>query len=493
MSNNVLSNLEPSIVWNIFEEITKIPRPSKKEEKIVAWIKDWAKENKITCKDDEVGNLILSKKATKGKEKVPTLVLQGHTDMVCQKDQDSKVDCEKDPLVVKTDNGKVYAEGTSLGADNGIGVAIALAALVDETLEHGPLEVVLTVDEESGLTGALQLKKGFFTGDYLLNIDSENIGEITISSAGGGDTILSVPVENITVKGWKGLRLEISGLQGGHSGVDINKTRLNAIKVGIDALIQIQDYFAKKADRNAELALSRISGGTVHNAIPRDFSCDFLVNTEYKNIVLKILNQWRKFAISTMKDIEPKIKIEISEIKEEKAFSAKQTADIITLLAEVHHGVVSYSQEIEGLVQTSNNLASVKTLEDKVEILISTRSSVDEELNIAREKIKLLGEKLGAKVSLTESYPGWRPDLESPFLKLVQASYEEVLGKAITTKAIHAGLECGLFLKLNPKLKVTSIGPTIKNAHSTSEYVEVESVNIVWEVVKKIISSMETL
>ena len=493
MSANTLSNLEPKNVWNIFEEITKTPRPSKHEEKIVAWIKEWAKENKIACKEDSVGNLLLSVKATKGKEKVPTLVLQGHTDMVCQKDSDSKVDCEKDSLIVKTDNKIVYAEGTSLGADNGIGVAIALSTLLDEDLEHGPLEVLLTVDEESGLTGALKLKQGFFTGECLLNVDSEDIGKITISSAGGGDTILSIPVETVTVKGWNGIRLTIKGLQGGHSGVDINKTRLNAIKVGVDALTRVQD-FLKDKEKNNELALSTISGGTVHNAIPRDFSCDFLVNKEYKNIVLKVLKQWKRFAISTMKDMEPNIQIEITEIKKiEQAISAKQSADIIFLLFELHHGVVSYSKEIEGLVQTSNNLASVKTVEDKVEILVSTRSSVDEELVQAREKAKQLGERFGAEVELADSYPGWRPDLESPFLKIVKSNYEEVLGKEVELKAIHAGLECGFFLKINPKLQVTSIGPTIKNAHSTQEYVEIESVQKIWEVVKKIILSMENL
>ena len=493
MSNKTLTNLDPQIVWDIFEEITKTPRPSKHEEKIVAWIKDWAKKHKIACKEDSVGNLLLSVKATKGKEKVSTLVLQGHTDMVCQKDPDSKADCEKDSLIVKTDNKIVYADGTSLGADNGIGVAMGLASLIDDDLEHGPLEVLLTVDEESGLTGALKLKKGFFTGKYLLNIDSENIGEITISSAGGGDTILSIPVENVSVTGWEGIRLEISGLQGGHSGIDINKTRLNAIKIGIDALNRVQDFLKEKGTVNNELALSTITGGTVHNAIPREFSCDFMVNKEYKNEVLKILKHWKKFALSTMEEIEPKIKIEMNEIKAERAFSAKNSANIISLLFELHHGVVSYSKEIEGLVQTSNNLASVKSSENKVEIVVSTRSSVDEELVQAREKAKQLGLKFGAEVELADSYPGWRPNLESPFLKIVQSNYEEVLGKEIELKAIHAGLECGFFLKIDPKLQVSSIGPNIKNAHSTQEYVEIESVKIIWEVVKKIILSMENL
>lgn len=493
MSNKVLIDLNPQIVWSIFEEITKIPRPSKKEEKIRAWIRKWAITNNVACKEDEVGNLLLSKKATPGKEKVPTLVMQGHSDMVCQKSSDSKVDCEKDPLEIRTDGKIVYAEGTSLGADNGIGIAIGLAALVSKDLEHGPLEVLLTVDEETGLTGALKLKKGFFTGDYLLNIDSETLGEITISSAGGGDTILTIPTESITVKGWKGFRLDISGLQGGHSGIEIDKDRLNAIKVGVDALTRVQDYLEEKRDKNVKLLISNISGGSVRNAIPSEFSCDFLVPKSYHSMVLKVLNHWMKLSNSTLKELEPKAKIEVKGIKGENAFSAEQTAKVVSLLTELHHGVISYSNEIQGLVQTSNNIAVVKTSADNVEIEVSTRSSADEELEQVREKTKKLGEALGAEASLTEAYPGWRPNLESRFLNMIKRNYEEVLEKEVELKAIHAGLECGLFMKMNPKLNVFSIGPTIRNVHSTEEYVEIESVKIVWKVVKKIIKSMENL
>jgi dipeptidase D len=413
--------------------------------------------------------------------------------MVCQKSTDSKADCEKDPLIIQYDGETVTAEGTSLGADNGIGMALGLAALIDEELEQGPLEVLLTVDEETGMTGALRMKKGFFTGNYLLNLDSEILGEITISSAGGGDTILTLPVEKISVKGWKGIRLEISGLQGGHSGMEINKSRLNAIKMGVDALTRVQDYLSKQENRDAKLLINSISGGTVLNAIPIAFSCDFLVPKGNKDMVMKVLKHWKRYASSAMKDIEPKIAIKLSEIKTKEGFSAEQSANICSLLSELHHGMISMSLEIEGLVQTSNNLAVVKTLTDKVEISLSTRSSVDEELNEAREKARSIGESLGAGVNLTETYPGWKPNLESPFLKMVIENYEEVLGKEVKLEAIHAGLECGMFLKLNPKLSVSSIGPTIRNVHTTEEYVGVESVSIIWEVVKKIISSMGNL
>jgi dipeptidase D len=413
--------------------------------------------------------------------------------MVCQKAVDSEVDCEKDPLDIRTDGKKVYAEGTSLGADNGIGIAISLAALVSEDLTHGPLEVLMTVDEETGLTGALKLKKGFFTGDYLLNIDSETLGEITISSAGGGDTILTLPTEKGSVKNRKGFRLAISGLQGGHSGIDIDKDRLNAIKIGVDALRRVEDYLNEKRDENLKLLISSISGGTVHNAIPSDFTCDFLVPKGYQNLVLKVLSNWRDFSKSTLKELEPNAKIEIAEIKGKETFSAVQTANILELITEMHHGVISHSNKVEGLVQTSNNLATVKTLDDKVEIAVSTRSSVDAELKQVRERVKQLGESLGAEVSFTEAYPGWTPNLESPFLKMVKRNYEEVLENEVEMKAVHAGLECGLFMKTKPNLNISSIGPTIRNVHSTEEYVEVESVRVIWKVVKKIILSMEEL
>jgi dipeptidase D len=493
MPEKVLANLEPQLVWNIFEEITKIPRPSKKEEKIRSWVKKWAIKNKIAVKEDAVGNLLLSKKASPGKEKSPALVLQGHLDMVCQKTPDSKSDCETESLIVQTNNEIVTAEGTSLGADNGIGMALGLAALIDEELEAGPLEVLLTVDEETGMTGALRMKKGFFTGNHLLNIDSEILGEITISSAGGGDTHLTIPVEKHSVKGCKGIRLEISGLRGGHSGIDIDKNRLNAIRVGVDALTRIQDYLKEQENKGAKLLINNIYGGTVLNAIAREFYCDFLVPKANNDMILKVLKHWKRYASSSMKDIEPQIKIEISEMKEEEAFSAEQTMNIVSLLSELHHGVISMSQEIEGLVQTSNNLAVVKTSSEYIIISLSTRSSVDEELNEAREKAKKIGETFGAKVSFAEAYPGWKPNLDSPFLKMVKENYEEVLKKEVELKAIHAGLECGMFLKLNPKLSVSSIGPTIKNVHSIEEYVVVESVKVIWEVVKKIIQSMGDL
>ncbi|MHA1224072.1 MAG: beta-Ala-His dipeptidase [Candidatus Heimdallarchaeaceae archaeon] len=492
MSENVLSSLKPKIVWSIFEELTKIPRPSKKEEKVRLWIENWAKEKKIKYKVDDVGNLLLSQKATAGCVNYPTLILQGHMDMVCQKTKDSKVDCASDSLILETDGKKVYALGTSLGADNGIGVAMCLASLITEEIgTHGPLEVLLTVDEETGLTGAFNMKRGFFSGDYLLNLDSEVLGEITISSAGGGSTYFTFPAKKETLKNYKGMKIEIHGLQGGHSGIDIDKNRINAIKVGADALNQLIDYLKDKQD--GDLLISNISGGTAHNAIPREFSCDFFVPKSYKDICLKILKRWKKHAIATLKDIEPNIIIDFSNTKLKEAYSSELSRNLCSFLSEVPHGVISYSEEIKDLVQTSNNLAIIKSSNEQVKVELSTRSAEDEELTMVRENAKAIGEKYGAEVVLDEAYPGWKSNLESSFLKIIKENYENVLGRDVELKAIHAGLECGLFLKLKPELEVSSIGPTIKNVHSPREYVEVKSVEILWEVLKKVIESMNNL
>ncbi|MHA1532741.1 MAG: hypothetical protein ACTSR6_12170 [Candidatus Heimdallarchaeota archaeon] len=276
MSDRTLEQLEPNLVWQIFKEFTKVPRPSKKETKIRKWVKDWASENNIKIKEDKTGNLLLSKDAAPGCKKFPTLILQAHLDMVCQKQPNVVIDFEKDPINAIVDGDNVRADGTSLGADNGIGMAIGLAALITPDLKHGPLEILLTVDEETGLTGAFALEAGFFSGKYLLNIDSEEVGKITISSAGGGGTdfVFNSILENKS-KSHKSIKLIISGLKGGHSGVDIDLPRLNAIKLGIDALLEQQE----------SILLNSLNAGSVRNAIPRDFECIILVpEKERKNI-----------------------------------------------------------------------------------------------------------------------------------------------------------------------------------------------------------------
>jgi len=483
MSDRTLEQLEPNLVWQIFKEITKIPRQSKKEEKIRKWVKNWASKNNIKIKEDKTGNLLLSKDAAPGCKSFPTLILQAHLDMVYQKHLHVDIDFENDPINAIIEGDIVRADGTTLGADNGIGMAYGLAALISPNLGHGPLEVLLTVDEETGLTGAFALKAGFFSGKYLLNIDSEETGKITISSAGGGGTDF-VYKSNLEKKpNYKSIKLFISGLMGGHSGVDIDLPRLNAIKLGIDALLEHQDT----------ILLNSMNAGSAHNAIPRDFECIVLVSENERRDFLKKLKQWRKNTLEIARKSEPKVNIEISEVDEKLAFNSETTKAVLNLLLDINHGPLTYSKEIVGLVQTSSNLAVVKTTDKKVSIHVSTRSSVNEELEEVRNKLEEIGKKFGAKVINDEAYPGWKPNPESPFLKLVKSKYEEVFEDTVELEAIHGGLECGLFVSLDPELQVTSIGPNIHNAHSPDEYIEIKSVKIIWDVVVKIIENMNQL
>ena len=486
MSNKILENLDPKIVWSIFEDITKIPRQSKHEEKIRKWVKDWSKKNNIEVKkEDDTGNILLRKEAAPGSEKYPTLVIQAHMDMVCQKEAGVEIDFANDPLTIAIDNGNVIAQGTSLGADNGIGMAYGLALLVSDNIKHGPLELLLTVDEETGLTGAFALKKGFFSGKYLLNVDSEQIGNITISSAGGGGTdyLLDIKSEKYSSP-QKGIKISISGLQGGHSGVDIDLPRLNAIKIGIDALLQIKNY---------QIKLSNFEAGTAHNAIPRDCNIEIDVQSNEMKKIYQILNDWKTKTLNIGRSTEPDLNISIQKINIDESTDVESSNKLIGLLNDIHHGPISYSKEISGLVQTSNNLAVVKFSAKTIDTHVSTRSSSNDELKEVRNELKSLGKKYGFIVKQDKAYPGWEPDSNSPFIKLVQHYYEETIEKEVKLEAIHAGLECGLFSALDSELQIASIGPNIKNAHSPDEYVEIESVAILWEVIKKVVENMGSL
>jgi len=483
MVSGVLSELEPRIVWSIFEEITKIPRCSGKEQKLQEWIRKWAEENGIAFKQDEVGNILLTKEAAPGCEDYPTLVLQAHQDMVCEKTLESPHNFETDPIPVKIEGDRVTADGTTLGADDGIGIAIALATLIDPTLKrHGKLEVLLTVSEETGLVGAIKMKKGFFTGKRMINLDSEELGVIIVGSAGGGGTRYTIPVEFEEVEGWKGVKLEISGLLGGHSGVDIHLPRLNANKLLGEGL--------KAVKEEVPLRIMHIEGGTRGNAIARSAYCDFLIPEEKAGKAMEILEKWRAEVEEKHRSVERGMKIEFSEIPAGKAISEEKTASIIGIITEVHQGPVSWSKEIEGLVETSNNLGIVRTEEDKVVISASSRSSDMKELAEFRAKLKAIGEKYGAKVDQSPAYPGWKADVKSPFLKLVARNYEKVMGKKPKITAIHAGLECGFLSRFDPELKIVSIGPTVKYPHSPQEFVYIDSVGVLWKVVRAVVEEI---
>ena len=476
---NKLSELEPEIVWSLFEEITKIPRCSGKEQKIQNWLEKWAEENGISFKRDEVGNILLTREAAPGCEGFPTLILQAHQDMVCEKTVGSPHNFDTDPIPVKLEGNIVTADATSLGADNGIGMAIALALLIDPDLKkHGKIEVLLTVEEETGLTGVIKMQKGFFTGKRMINLDGEELGVIIISSAGGGGTQNNIPVEFEEVEGWRGIKLEISGLLGGHSGVDIHLPRVNANKLLGGGL--------KAVKEEIPIRIMHIEGGTRMNAIARSAYCDFSVPEDEAERAMENLEKWKAQKEKEKRSIEKEMKIKLSEIPSGKSFSEENTASVIGIITEVYQGPVSWSKDIEGLVQTSNNLGIVRTEKDRVTVSVSSRSSDMEELAKDKATLKALGEKYGAEVVQPPGYPGWKADLESSFLKSVARVYEKVLDKKPKITAIHAGLECGFLSRFDPELEIVSIGPTIKYPHSPQEFVYIDSVGVVWKVVKAV-------
>ncbi|MFX1547890.1 MAG: beta-Ala-His dipeptidase [Promethearchaeota archaeon] len=481
MAKRVLSELKPKIVWNLFEDISRIPRESKKEDKIRDWVKNWAYNHKIIVEEDLVGNLLLSINASKGCEMFPGVILQAHLDMVAQKIPEISHDFENDPISLKIINDYVTADGTTLGADNGIGVAIALAAIGDPDLQHGPIDVLFTIDEETGLTGAFNLSKDFLKYKFLLNLDSEDEGKITVSSAGGGDTRFTLPITWDTKPALVGMKLTIGGLTGGHSGVDIHKSRLNAIKVLVEGLIN----FRQKVE---DFHICSIEGGSAHNAIPRDASCEFLVDKIEP--IRQMFDEWSR-QIDNFKKIEPNIKLNLQETSQNSC--VRETNSIFTLLYEIPHGALIFSKDIADLVETSNNLALVKTLSESIEIITSTRSSNNNELNRLRTELRDLGTRLSANIFQGPAYPGWQPELDSTFLKLVREEYTQEFGQKVQLKAIHAGLETGLFKGMNPDLHLVSIGPEIKDAHSPHERVYIKSVELIWRIVKSILSKINQI
>ena len=477
-----LDGLEPQIVFEIFSQISEIPRESKHEEKIRSWVKEFAIENKIDYKEDSIGNLLLYGKASEGCEDYPGIILQGHLDMVAQKESSSNHNFRVDPIPILVENDYITADGTTLGADNGIGVAMALAALIDPTFEHGPLEVLLTVDEETGLTGAFGIESGFFSHKYLFNLDSEDQGKITISSAGGGDTRITLPLTRKAFDGYRGYNLYLKGLIGGHSGVDIHLPRKNAIQLLVEGL----QYLSK----DIQFIISYISGGTAHNAIPRDASAEVMVpNADVASFQMNF-ETWKQ-KLKSYKSVEPSLKVSVTETQVQEGIENSNA--VINLLQKLPHGVISYSKSLPDLVETSNNLAVITTASDVVEIKLSTRSSVNTELDRIRQEIRAIAEKAKATVDQGPAYPGWEPDLESPFLHLVHKVYEKEYKKKVGFKAIHGGLETGLFKGIDPELHCVSIGPDIKDPHSPSERVYISSVEMIWRVVKSVLTEIVKL
>lgn len=469
-----LKDLKPALIWSIFDEITKVPRPSKKEEKIRQWLLDFAAKHNLEVKTDEIGNVVMRKPATAGHENAPTVILQAHMDMVCESN-DKSFDFDNTPITTVIDGDWVRTNGTTLGADNGIGMAGALAALVDDTLTHGPLEALFTVDEETGLTGANNLGDGMITGSILLNLDSEDDAEIFVGCAGGVDTTCTFKYNNAEAPATHHyFKFDISEGQGGHSGCDIHLGRANANK--------LLARFLWNLSKRVDIALAEIGGGNLRNAIPRDAHAVFGVPAVDKEDVRVAVNHFIAEVENENKDIEPTLKITLESTDKPATCIDSVTADcLIRALYCAPHGVISMSRELEGLVETSTNLASVKML-PKNEILVTTsqRSSVDSrKWDIARQ-VEALFELAGATVTHGDGYPGWAPNMKSPIMEIARDAYTELYQITPAIKAIHAGLECGLFLQKYPHLDMVSFGPTLQGVHSPSEKMYIPAVERFW-------------
>ena len=470
-----IASLEPRLVWEQFDAITRVPRPSKKEEKIREYLVRFAAEHGIECHTDKIGNVVMRKPATPGYEQRPKVILQSHMDMVCEKNSGVEFDFSRDAIRTRIEGEWVRAEGTTLGADDGIGMAAALAVLIDPEAEHGPLEALFTVDEETGLTGAFELGEGMLTGKYLINLDSEDEGEIFIGCAGGIDTIATFRyTTEAAPKNYSFFRVDVSDLAGGHSGDDIDKGRVNSNKTVARLLWDgMQSY---------ELRLSYFDGGNLRNAIPREAYAIFGVPTRLRDEFRK---RYELFAADLHADFrlcEPNFRITLNEMPAvDHVIDEKTQFGLVYSLVGVPNGVVAMSMALPGLVETSTNLASVKFVDGaKIVVTSSQRSSVESAKTYVMQMVESVFALAGADVAHSDGYPGWAPDPSSRLLEVSVASYRRLFGREPKVRAIHAGLECGLFLEKYPELEMVSFGPTLRGVHSPDERLEIATVAKFW-------------
>ena len=480
---SVIENLEPKLVWKHFDEIRKIPRCSKHEEKIIDHVVNFAETQNLEYKKDKSGNVVIKKSATSGMENKTTVVLQGHMDMVCEKNSDIEFDFSKDPIGLKLNGDILTADGTTLGADNGIGLAISLAILEDNSLKHGPIEALFTVDEETGLTGAFAMGTDMLSGKILLNLDSEDFGVITVGCAGGGDSQIKLPLKTQDLDGnLETLSIKISGLRGGHSGVDIHEQRGNAVKLLTRLLWKAKEYNYKISD---------LKGGDKHNAIPREATAVIAIDKSNKDKFISTLKSEEKNILEEIKPIDPNFKIEIKDYNNIKTTLINDSQNqLLNLLHGLPHGVDKMNYDIPELVETSTNLASVSLDKGDASIHLSTRSSIKSALQDLRDRIKATAELSGANVKEDAPYPGWKPDLNSNILKLSKNVFKDMFGKEPKVEAIHAGLECGIIGEKFPGMDMISIGPTIKYPHSPEEQVHVSTVEKFYKYVLKILEEI---
>lgn len=468
--SEAVKGLKPELVWKYFAEISRIPRPSKHEKQISDYILATAQKLGLEAKRDKYLNVVVKKPASPGKENVKRICLQGHVDMVPEKNKGKVHDFMKDPIELVRKDNVLMANGTTLGADNGIAVATNLAIMEDKSLVHGPLEFLFTVDEETGLTGANNLKPGFLESKTLMNLDSEEEGSLYVGCSGGRNThgTWKLSLEN-PPRGTVALKVIVKGLKGGHSGLEIDKGRGNSIKILTRVLMALDTAGAR---------LSHIEGGNKSNAIPREAEAIVFVAKKDVKKANKIVAQWNDTVKAEISSVEPDLQVvtEETDVKKAKVLKKVQQAALYRTISALPHGVLKMSADIPGLVETSTNVAIIKTEKGKIELITSQRSSVESEIVEALQTMNSIFTLGGAKVVHTEGYPGWKPNLNSPILKTAKETYKQLYGKEPQIKAIHAGLECGIIGEKYPGMDMVSFGPTLEGVHSPDEKIYIDTV-----------------
>jgi dipeptidase D len=478
---SVFLELEPKAIWKHFDEIRKIPHPSGREKALADYVVSVAQSLNLSYDREKSGNVIIRKAGSPGHENARPVVLQSHLDMVCEKNSDKQFDFLKDAIEIRKDGEWLKAVGTTLGADNGIGVAATLAVLQDTACVHGPVEALFTVDEETGLNGAKTLSPKLLNGRIMLNLDSEDLGIFSIGCAGGADTMITFPLKFKKAAGNMAVQLRLTGLRGGHSGVDIHEGRGNALKILNRLIFQ--------ANKKIPIELVSLEGGDKHNAIPREAQAQIVIPSNKINA----LKKWFDFAAAEIKDefspIENNISFDLQPMKVAipKVLDAKVQHKLLALLFALPHGVLAMSRTIKDLVETSNNVAAVKFKGTNAQIVCSSRSSNNDALKATCDKLVAIIELAGATFKQPAGYPGWSPNLNSEILNITLKTYNQVTGEQAQYKAIHAGLECGIIGEKFAGMDMISIGPTIQHPHSPDERVHVGSVLVFYKHLLKIL------
>ena len=480
--NNKVRSLEPKELWNNFVNLNEVPRGSKKEEKVIRFMIEFAQKLNLETITDAVGNVIVKKPATPGMENRKTVVLQSHLDMVHQKNADTNFNFDTDGINMIIDGDWVKAKGTTLGADNGLGVAAIMSILESKTIKHPAIEALFTIDEETGMTGAMGLQADFLKGEILLNLDTEDDDEIDIGCAGGIDITAKNPFNAVnSPTNSIGIKLSVTGLQGGHSGMDIHKGLGNANKI-MNRILYVTQEFVR---------VSEIDGGSLRNAIPRESFALVTVKELYKDQFLKLVSKITKDIKNELKTIDPNLEITAieTELPKKVMTSISQNTLVKTLYA-LHNGVYRMSNDMEGLVETSNNIARVIVKDEMAIVQCLTRSSVESSKIDLANTLKATFELSGFKVTLSGSYPGWKPNVNSPILKVLSTTYESLFNEKPKVVACHAGLECGILGSNYPEMDMISFGPTIKGAHSPDERANIKSSQKFWKFLIEILENI---